>query len=73
MRLLYRARRGVRRVHDFENRRFFTRWLTKEPHAAKPRRRVFTAEYKKRILEEANAATEKGAIGALMRRDRLWE
>lgn len=39
---------------------------------AKPRRRIFTAEYKKRILEEADAATERGAIGALMRRERIY-
>jgi len=39
---------------------------------AKPRRRSFTAEYKKRILEEADAATERGAIGALMRRERIY-
>ena len=39
---------------------------------SKPRRRTFTAEYKKRILEEADAAKEKGAIGALMRRERIY-
>ena len=39
---------------------------------AKPQRRSFTAEYKKRILEEADAATEKGAIGAIMRRERIY-
>ena len=39
---------------------------------SKPRRRTFTAEYKKRILEEADAATERGAIGALMRRERIY-
>ncbi len=39
---------------------------------SKPRRRIFTAEYKKRILEEVEAATEKGAIGALLRREGLY-
>jgi transposase len=39
---------------------------------AKPQRRSFTAEYKKRILEECDAATEKGAIGAIMRRERIY-
>ena len=39
---------------------------------AKARRRIFSAEYKKRILEEADAATEKGAIGALLRRERIY-
>ena len=39
---------------------------------AKPQRRSFTAEYKKRILEETDAATEKGVIGAIMRRERIY-
>jgi transposase-like protein len=38
----------------------------------KARRRAFTAEYKKRILAEADAATEPGAIGALLRREGLY-
>ena len=32
---------------------------------AKPQRRSFTAEYKRRILKEADACTTPGAIGAL--------
>jgi transposase-like protein len=40
--------------------------------AAKPKRRQFTAEYKKRILAEADAAAEPGAIGALLRREGLY-
>ncbi len=39
---------------------------------AKARRRRFTAEYKRKILQEAAASTEKGAIGALLRRERLY-
>ena len=39
---------------------------------AKAKRRAFTAEYKKRILAEADAATESGAIGALLRREGLY-
>ena len=39
---------------------------------AKARRRQFTAEYKKRILEEADAAAEFGAVGALLRREGLY-
>lgn len=39
---------------------------------AKPQRRSFTAEYKKRILEEVDAATKKGAVGAIMRRERIY-
>ena len=40
--------------------------------AAKPRRRAYTAEYKRRILREADACTTPGAIGALLRREGLY-
>lgn len=40
--------------------------------AVKARRRQFTAEYKKRILAEADSANEPGAIGALLRREGLY-
>src|SRR5918996_3657320 len=39
---------------------------------AKPRRRTYTAEYKRRILREADACTTPGAIGALLRREGLY-
>jgi transposase-like protein len=40
---------------------------------AKPTRRRFTAEYKQRILVEADTAkAEPGAIGALLRREGLY-
>src|SRR3972149_1693417 len=38
----------------------------------RPVRRRFTAEYKLRIVEEANAASESGAVGALLRREGLY-
>ena len=38
----------------------------------RPARRRFTAEYKLRIVEEANAATELGEVGALLRREGLY-
>jgi len=38
----------------------------------RPVRRRFSAEYKLRIVEEANAATEPGAVGALLRREGLY-
>jgi len=38
----------------------------------RPVRRRFTAEYKLRIVEEANALTEPGTIGALLRREGLY-
>jgi transposase-like protein len=39
---------------------------------AKARRRAFTAEYKRRILREADACTAPGAVGALLRREGLY-
>jgi transposase-like protein len=39
---------------------------------AKATRRRFTAEYKRQILREADACTEPGAIGALLRREGLY-
>ena len=38
----------------------------------RPTRRRFTAEYKVRVVEEAEACTEPGEIGALLRREGLW-
>jgi transposase len=38
----------------------------------KARRRRFSAEYKLAILGEADACTEPGQIGALLRRERLY-
>jgi len=40
--------------------------------AADAKRRTFTAEYKLRILAEADAAAQPGAIGALQRREGLY-
>ena len=40
---------------------------------AKPKRRTYTAEYKQRILEEAEAAAAtRGGLGALLRREGLY-
>jgi transposase len=36
------------------------------------KRRRFTAAYKRRIVQEADACTERGAIGALLRREGLY-
>lgn len=38
----------------------------------KAERRRFSAEYKLRILAEADGCTERGAIGALLRREGLY-
>jgi transposase-like protein len=38
----------------------------------KAKRRKFSAEYKRRILDEADSCTEPGQIGALLRREGLY-
>ena len=38
----------------------------------KAKRRTFPAEYKRRILREAAACTERGELGALLRREGLY-
>jgi len=40
--------------------------------AARPKRRQFTAEYKLRIVREADACKGAGEIGALLRREGLY-
>jgi transposase len=39
---------------------------------AKVQRRQFTAEYRRRILKEADACKKRGAVGALLRREGLY-
>ncbi|MBI4700811.1 MAG: hypothetical protein HY744_06545 [Deltaproteobacteria bacterium] len=39
---------------------------------AKPSRRRYSAEYKRRMLREAAACKESGALGALLRREGLY-
>ncbi len=38
----------------------------------KAKRRRFTAEYKKRILDQAERCTQRGEVGALLRREGLF-
>lgn len=38
----------------------------------KGKRRRFSAEYKRRILDEADACTDRGEVGALLRREGLY-
>ena len=40
--------------------------------SATPRRRRFTADYKRSILDQSEACREEGAIGALLRREGLY-
>lgn len=52
--------------------------MLSEPHAPDPEvhedkaRRRYTAQYKLQILQEADACTEPGQIGALLRREGLY-
>ena len=39
---------------------------------ARPRRRRFTAEYKRSILDQADAAQDSRTVGALLRREGLY-
>jgi len=52
------------------------RWPFDEPPdpevPEKPKRRSFTAEYKQRIVAEADACKEPGEIGALLRREGIY-
>jgi len=38
----------------------------------RPKRRRFTAEYKLRIVQEADACSKPGEVGALLRREQLY-
>ena len=49
------------------------RAATPDPEVpAKVQRRRFTAEYQRRILREADACKQHGALGALLRREGLY-
>jgi transposase-like protein len=47
--------------------------VTSSPSPSKPTRRTFTAAEKLRIVREADACTEKGQIGALLRREGIYD
>lgn len=50
-----------------------TRSMPPDPEVvAKPTRRQFTAEYRLRILEEAERCTQPGEVGRLLRREGLY-
>jgi len=40
--------------------------------SSRPQRRRFTAEYRRRIVKEAEACAEVGQVGALLRREGLY-
>ena len=45
---------------------------TPDPEVALPKRRQFSAAYKRRIVREANACQVPGEVGALLRREGLY-
>src|SRR6266446_3470061 len=48
-------------------------WRPDPEVVAKPKRRTYTAEYKQRILQEAEVAAEtRGGLGTLLRREGLY-
>jgi transposase-like protein len=53
-------------------RRRYISTRNSEIMAKRPERRRFTAEYKRRILREADACTEPGQVSALLRREGLY-
>ena len=40
--------------------------------SARPRRRTYTAPYKLKVLDEVAAATERGAVAVILRREGLY-
>jgi transposase-like protein len=55
------------------NRASGGREVPRDPEvSSKAKRRTFTAKYKLRILQEVDSCTEKGEIGALLRREGLY-
>ena len=59
---------GARRATEVER----TKAVPDTEVAEKPTRRRFTAEYKQHILKSADACTEMGDLGALLRREGLY-
>ena len=49
-----------------------TQAVLKTEVVARPKRRTFSAAYKRSILEEADRCSEPGEIGALLRREGLY-
>jgi transposase len=50
-----------------------TKMLAEETEvSSKPQRRRFSAEYKLKILQEADACSRRGDLGALLRREGLY-
>jgi len=64
---------GARRATGVAGPAATSRVTAPDPEVpAKIQRRQFTAEYRRRILKEADACKEHGALGALLRREGLY-
>jgi transposase-like protein len=64
---------GARRATGVAGPVGTSRPLAPDPEVpAKVERRQFTAEYRRRILKEADACKKRGALGALLRREGLY-
>ena len=64
---------GARRASGASGPSATLRASTPDPEVpAKVHRRQFTAEYRRRILREADACTKHGELGALLRREGLY-
>ena len=71
--LVVRVAEGARRATGEAGTTRAPRVVAPDPEvAAKPRRRRFTAEYRLRILKEADACKKPGELGALLRREGLY-
>ena len=64
---------GARRATGASGPSATLRAATPDPEVpAKVQRRQFTAEYRRRVLKEADACKKHGALGALLRREGLY-
>ena len=64
---------GARRATGASGLSATSRATSPDPEVpAKVQRRRFTAEYRRRILREADACQQHGALGALLRREGLY-
>ena len=67
------AAAGARRATGVAGPVGSSREVSPDPEVpAKVQRRQFTAEYRRRILKEADACKKHGALGALLRREGLY-
>ena len=71
--LVGRDAEGARRATGGAGSAGTSRATAPDPEVpAKVQRRQFTAEYRRRILKEADACKKRGALGALLRREGLY-